>query len=78
MNLAELNGKKFKKGDFVLTPNGESTMLIIDDMLGKSNDGDPLYDGTYQCAWLDNNQDLQIGYFKEDDLSITGNINLVE
>jgi uncharacterized protein YodC (DUF2158 family) len=65
---------KFKKGDFVLTHSGESAMLIIDDMLGKSNEGEHYYDGRYQCAWLDNNQDLQIGCFHEYDLIKTRSI----
>ena len=64
-----ISEKRFKKGDFVLTQSGESTMLIIDDMLGEDDDGQNYYDGTYQCAWLDNNQDLLIGTFPEDELT---------
>lgn len=66
--------KKFGKGDFVLTHSVESAMLIIDDMIGEGINGENYFDGTYQCAWLDNNQDLKFGFFREDDLVKTNGL----
>jgi uncharacterized protein YodC (DUF2158 family) len=50
----------FSIGDSVVMRTGSSPKIILDDKLGEDESGRNFFDGTYQCAWYDDNHDIQI------------------
>jgi uncharacterized protein YodC (DUF2158 family) len=63
--------QKFHIGDSVVLKIGSSPKVVLDDKLGEDKNGMHYFDGTYQCAWYDANQDIKIEIISQDDLSPT-------
>ena len=60
--------QQFNIGDSVVLITGSSPKVVLDDKLGEDKNGMHYFDGTYQCAWYDSNQDIKIEIISQDDL----------
>ena len=61
----------FHIGDSVILKNGSSPKVVLDDKLGEDKNGNHYFDGNYQCAWYDLNQDIKIEINSQNNLVLT-------